>query len=422
MRLLFCSFLLNLLITLHYTSATLGGYYDFNGFRYQLANAAVDVDVLDFTGDDCPTAPCPTFQVPKTCNVSFQTTDLAAVATAKSWDTSYLASTDGMYPVTNWLLPPFGNPVIVDWTSNPGSVALTDSNWEARIVLRCSIPCPVGSVLNGTSCVQCPAGRWAPAGATTCYACTNGPAAGVYTSSGAGSSNCSYQCPARFYSQVPVSPYLLVGDSGSVRAVDANGAVTKIYSAPSASDPTYSFTFMLVPPSGQQTVFLGTYSVNRLNLTSRTYTTIAGLATTPYRGNADGTGTSASFNSIVGAVLYANASLLLVLDGSNCNLRRLTNPLTAGPAASTVTTVVGSTLGVCDIVDGTGTWARLRYPTDLAINPAQDTLFVADSGNNSTNRFPQQLLTHPLLFVLVRHAYVAQSIFDVRAGNHQMIN
>jgi hypothetical protein len=370
------------LIQLQHVTAAVGGHYDFNGYRYQLANPSVDVDIVDFTGDDCPSTPCPTFQVPSTCNISFSTSNLATIAIAKSWHASFLASTDGIYPVTTWMTSPSSSLVIVDWTTNTGYVALTDFGYQARIVLQCSIPCPLGSVLNGNTCVPCPTGRWAAAGATECSACTNGPAAGVYTSAGAGSNNCSYVCQAGHYSQASVSPFLLIGDQSSIRAVDDSGVVTRLYTAPSTSDPTYGFIFMLVLSSNSQIVFLGTYSINRLNLTSGSYTTVAGRIAPPFRGNLDGTGSSASFNSIVGAVLYSNTSLLLLLDGANCNLRQLTNPL--GDAAATsvvVATVVGST---CGFQDGIGIGSRIKYPTDMKINPSQDIVYVSDAGNPST--------------------------------------
>jgi hypothetical protein len=70
-----------LILFVLWPSPTLGApYVELNGFRYQLANAGVDADASDLTGDDCAALPCPSFAVPPTCSASYPTTDLATVA------------------------------------------------------------------------------------------------------------------------------------------------------------------------------------------------------------------------------------------------------------------------------------------------------------------------------------------------------
>ena len=357
-----------LLALLPIASAVVGGYYDYNGFRYQLANSAVDIDTIDFTGDDCSGFPCTPFAVPATCSATFDTSDVAAVAVARAWDTSFLATTDGLYPVTSWMLSP-GSITLVDAISVPGSVSLNDAGWQARIILQCRIPCPSGSILIASVCSPCNVGQWSVAGGTVCQACTNAPATSVYTSSGADTSNCSFSCNAGTYVQPFPTPYLWVGDRYSVRAVNNAGVVTTIYQ-PRLADQTYASTFFVVSQTNKQIAFMGSTSVNRVDLSAGTFSTIAGSTT---RGNFDNVGTSATFNSIVAGALWQSEAYLLALDNMNCNLRQV------NLATRAVTTVLGSA-SACSFQDGTGLSGWIRYPTDLVISSA-NIAYIADAGN-----------------------------------------
>jgi hypothetical protein len=294
------------------------------------------------------------------------------VAQAKKWSTSYLVGMDGLYPVTNWMLSTQSSFALLDLATYPGSLALSDAGWQARIVLRCNIPCPAGSFLNGSACSSCMAGKWSPAASTTCIACTNGPIRGAYTSAGAVTSNCTYYCPWGSYSQSFLSPYIIVGDQGTIRGVDANGMVSTLYK-PSTTDQTYAFKFMTLSSNntGKQMVYLGSYNINKLDLSNRSFTTIAGSL---YRGSANGVGTAASFNSIIAAALWQNETFLLCLDSANCNVRQV------NLATNVVTTVAGAAAG-CSFEDGVGTAAKFRSPTDLVLNMAQDIAYIADAGN-----------------------------------------
>ena len=355
------------LLLLYASAVSSLGYLDFNGSRYQLANSAIDSDAVDILGDDCAAFPCTSFLVPPTCNVSFPTNDLAAVALAKGWSTSFLASTDGFYPTADWILPP-ASFSIVDPVSNPGYVTLTDAGWHARIVLRCKIPCPSGTVLNGSTCSACPVGKWSTYWATACSACTNAPALSTYTSNGADSSNCSFACSAGTYLQPLPSPFLYIGDQYTVRAVDPSGVVSTVY-RPRSVDPTYGATFTVWSAANRNVAYMGTFTVNRVNLSTGTFTSVAG--STILRGSTDGVGLAATFNSIVGGALWQNEAYLLVLDGMNCNLRQITL------ATQAVTTVLGA--GGCGFQDGIG--GKIRYPTDIVLNAAGDTAYISDSGN-----------------------------------------
>jgi hypothetical protein len=108
------------------STATAGGYVDLNGFRYVLANTGVDADVVDFSGDDCSAFPCQPFPIPDGCNATSPTFDVATVAQAKKWSTSFLVAADGLYPVTNWMLAPQPSFALLDLATYPGFVALGD--------------------------------------------------------------------------------------------------------------------------------------------------------------------------------------------------------------------------------------------------------------------------------------------------------
>jgi len=147
---------------------------------------------------------------------------------------------------------------------------------------------------------------------------------------------------------------------------------------PRITDATYNYKFMVLS-SDKQTVYLGSYTVNKLNITNKTFTTIAGLTSYPYRGASDGLGTMASFNAITGAALWQNESYLLAVDMSNCNVR-LVN--LSSNASFPVSTLAGSKTQLCGLIDGVGTAARFRYPLDIALDPSQATAYISDAGNN----------------------------------------
>ena len=333
--------------------ASPGGYVDYNGLRYMLADPSIDVVNVDFAGDDCASLPCASFVLPVGCNVSTS----SSVALMLPWSTSFLATTTGISPVVDWMpVPDVGS--LVSVTS--GSVSLIDFGYQARILLQCLMPCPDGSVLNGTVCSACPTGRWASGG--VCVSCSNKPFGSVYVSNGIGSSNCSYSCSAGLFPRSIPSPSLLIGDQGTVRLIASDSTVATLY-RPLVSDATYGFMFMV--NASNQTVYLGSYSVNLLNLTSGSYSNVAGGSV---RGVVDGVGTAARFNNIVGAFFWQG--YLMALDGSNCNLRRVDLLIRS------VVTVAGSG---CSFQDGVGMAARFLYPMDVVVDAAGGLAYVAES-------------------------------------------
>lgn len=98
--------------------------------------------------------------------------------------------------------------------------------------------------------------------------------------------------------------------------------------------------------------------------------TLAGLPGTP--GSADGSGTTARFDSPTGLALGPDGALY-VSDTGNHTIRRVTTN-------GVVTTLAGSA-GNADYADGPATSARFNQPLGLAVAP-DGTVFVADSGNH----------------------------------------
>ncbi len=99
-------------------------------------------------------------------------------------------------------------------------------------------------------------------------------------------------------------------------------------------------------------------------------TTLAGLAKAT--GSTDGTGSAARFNNPYG-IAVDSAGTLYVTDQSNFIIRKIT-------AGGVVTTLAGG-LGVQGSTDGTGSAARFKTPTGIAIDAA-GTLYVTDYGNH----------------------------------------
>jgi sugar lactone lactonase YvrE len=102
--------------------------------------------------------------------------------------------------------------------------------------------------------------------------------------------------------------------------------------------------------------------------------TLAGSPTA--RGNADGTGAAATFQSPRGLALDG-AGNAYVADTQNHTIRRITS-------AGVVTTLAGAA-GSPGSGDGSGSTARFNQPRGVAVAPGGD-LYVADTGNNLIRR------------------------------------
>ena len=106
---------------------------------------------------------------------------------------------------------------------------------------------------------------------------------------------------------------------------------------------------------------------------SYTFTTLAGM---PASGSADGTGVAARFNGPRGAAIDS-AGNIYVADRSNHAIRKIT-------PAGVVTTLAGMS-GTPGSINGTGSNARFRNPTGIAVD-GSGILYVADRGNHTIRK------------------------------------
>jgi len=111
--------------------------------------------------------------------------------------------------------------------------------------------------------------------------------------------------------------------------------------------------------------------IRRVDLASGDTTTVAGGPS----GSADGIGTAASFGTLRGLAIDGADRWLYVADSGNFTVRKVDlAPTTYG----SVTTLAGKT-GVIGHLDGIGTAALINGPTDIAVGPLGE-LYVSESG------------------------------------------
>lgn len=89
---------------------------------------------------------------------------------------------------------------------------------------------------------------------------------------------------------------------------------------------------------------------------------------------------SAMFNDPQGLVVDPLNQVLYVADTGNHLIRRIF--LGADPATNSFVTSVAGVVGSAALLDGTGNGARFNLPLGLALVPASASLYVADSGNH----------------------------------------
>lgn len=160
------------------------------------------------------------------------------------------------------------------------------------------------------------------------------------------------------------------------------GAVTQVVTSAGigggdgGSIPACTF---YVPTDAARDAAQNTYIADSANHVIRrvdalgTVSTFAG--TFGVAGTLDGNGTAARFNSPKSVVVDAAGTTLFVADTNNHSIRKIVL------ATGAVSTVAGRG-GVSGFINGNTTNARFYMPSDLAVDATGNTLFVADTGNH----------------------------------------
>jgi sugar lactone lactonase YvrE len=177
---------------------------------------------------------------------------------------------------------------------------------------------------------------------------------------------------------------IYVADQGNavIRRIQADGTVTTFAGTAGSTGGTdgigaaarfYGPTGLAIDGAGRLVV-TEAYGrrVRRIDLATAAVETLAGSGST---GDADGTGTAASFSSPVGVAVAANGDLAITEEDGR--VRRVT-------PAGVVTTIAGRWTGPGK-VDAAGTNARFNTPQHLAQDAAGN-VFVADMYNNMIRR------------------------------------
>jgi sugar lactone lactonase YvrE len=158
---------------------------------------------------------------------------------------------------------------------------------------------------------------------------------------------------------------VLAGTSGTAGATDGTGSAAR-FNQPGGLALLASGALIVADTANA--------TLRSINTSTGAVTTLAGAAGT--RGNADGTGTAATFSAPMGMAVDASGTLS-VADAMNDTIRQVT-------AAGVVTTFAGSA-GVTGFADGTGTAARFNFPTGAVFDPSGN-LFVSDTTNNTIRK------------------------------------
>jgi sugar lactone lactonase YvrE len=160
---------------------------------------------------------------------------------------------------------------------------------------------------------------------------------------------------------LPTTVTTLAGTAGRKGSADGTGAAAQFYFPHS----------IVVDASGTAYVAdMDSHTIRKIT-PQGTVTTLAGLA--GQKGNADGTGAAARFQSPAGIALGAGG-VLYVADAGRHLIRKISS-------AGVVTTLAGSA-GRKGATDGTGATALFNSPHALAVDAA-GTLYVADTYNHT---------------------------------------
>jgi gliding motility-associated-like protein len=166
-----------------------------------------------------------------------------------------------------------------------------------------------------------------------------------------------------------------------VRQIDAAGNVTTlagtgVFGTTNGPAATARFGFpagIAVTRDGS-TIYISDYNTHTIRkLNAGQVTTVAG--TVFVSGNANGTGTAATFNHPYGLALLSNGNLIIT-DEWNCQIRMMT-------PVGTVSTIAGN--GIPGDVNGPALSASFNYPSAVAADTLNN-LFVADVITNTIRK------------------------------------
>jgi sugar lactone lactonase YvrE len=153
----------------------------------------------------------------------------------------------------------------------------------------------------------------------------------------------------------------LAGTAGNIGQADGAGANASFNEPQGIAVDAADNVF--VTDSGNQTIRA---------IVGGTVRTLAGAA--GVNGSTNGPGTSARFYAPAGIVVDA-ADNLFVADALNQTIRQINS--------SGVVTTIAGTAGIFGSADGTNGQASFWGPQGLAVNPTNDLLYVADTGNST---------------------------------------
>jgi|GEM_PF-1345169 len=166
----------------------------------------------------------------------------------------------------------------------------------------------------------------------------------------------------------------VAGSSGTAGTADGSGTAAR-FNKPSGIISTSDGTLSVADTSNA--------TIRRI-ASDGTTTTLAGSIT--LRGNADGSGSAATFSSPIGITRDATGSLY-VADAMNHTIRKITS-------SGTVSTLAGGA-AVSGSIDGAGTAARFNYPTGAVIDSSGN-VYVADTTNNTLRKISPNGVTTTL--------------------------
>ncbi|MBI2512496.1 MAG: immunoglobulin domain-containing protein [Opitutae bacterium] len=158
--------------------------------------------------------------------------------------------------------------------------------------------------------------------------------------------------------------YLVAGSTGSAGSTNGNGSAA-LFNQPGGVVATNDGVLYVADTAN---------ALIRRIATDGTVTTFAGNAA--LRGNANGTGTAATFSAPTGLALDT-AGNLYVADATNHTIRKITS-------VGVVTTYAGQA-GSAGSTNGSATAAKFNNPTALAVDSSGN-LYVADTNNNTIRK------------------------------------